>query len=264
MKKMTLAQIVKSLEKQADEKVRARYVRNGAGDNVFGVLLGPIRKLAETLGSNHELGLGLWETGNYEARTLACMVLDPDALTEKEARAMLEPLSHPLLADELVGRVLVHVPSAAKLQKRWMDGSAERLRRAGWRTFAGRIQHGTVKDLDVAGTLARIERELPPAPQPVQEGINYCLFRLGVHFPAHRGEVLAAAERLGRWDPRPVAKGCTSSYVPEWLPAWLALCKGDKTDARKAMDAEKERRSKTSGAARKEKSAVIKRKKPGV
>jgi hypothetical protein len=34
------------------------------------------------------------------------MVLDPKAITEKEARALLEPLSNPTLVDELAGRVL--------------------------------------------------------------------------------------------------------------------------------------------------------------
>jgi 3-methyladenine DNA glycosylase AlkD len=61
------------LEAQGDEKVRQRYVRDGAGDNVFGLLLGKIRGLAEKLGTNHGLGLELWATGNHEARILACM-----------------------------------------------------------------------------------------------------------------------------------------------------------------------------------------------
>ena len=241
-KKMTLSQVMKYLEQQGDEKVRLRHVRNGAGDNVFGVLLGKIRGLAETLGTNHQLGLELWKTGNHEARILACMVLDPEALTEKEARALLEPLSNPTLVDELVGRVLVNAPIAARLQERWMDGKGELPRRAGWRILAGRIERGSVKDLDLGATLSRIERELPPAPYPVKEGINYCLFRIGVHLPAHRAEAIAVGERLGRWDPRPVSKGCTSSYAPEWIPAWLALCRGEKTEARKAMDAAAESR----------------------
>jgi len=242
-KKMTLSHVMKYLEQQGDEKVRLRYVRNGAGDDVFGVLLGTIRGLAETLGTNHPLGLELWTTGNHEARILACMVLDPDALTEKEARALLEPLSNPVLVDELVGRVLVKARIAAMLQERWMDGKGELPRRAGWRILAGRIERGSVKDLDVAATLARIERELPPAPYRVKEGINYCLFRIGVHLPAHRAEAIAVGKRLGRWDPRPVSKGCTSSYVPEWIPGWLALCRGERTEARKAMDAAKKRRA---------------------
>jgi 3-methyladenine DNA glycosylase AlkD len=227
----------KHLEQHGDEKVRLRYQRDGAGDNVFGVLVGKIRALAQTLGTNHDLGLELWATGNHEARILACIVLDPEALTEKQARALLEPLSNPTLVDELVGRTLVRSPVAAALQVRWMDGKGELHRRAGWRTLAGRVERGSVKDLDVGATLARIERELPRGPYRVQEGINYCLFRIGVHLPTYRAEAIAVGERLGRWDPRPVSKGCTSTYTPEWIPAWLALCRGEKTEARKVMDA---------------------------
>ena len=236
-KTMTLTQVMKQLEAQGDEKVRQRYVRDGAGDNVFGVLLGKIRGLAEELGTNHKLGLELWATGNHEARILAGMLLDPAALTEKEARALLEPLSQATLVDELVGRVLVHAPIAEALQVRGMDGKQELLRRAGWRLLAGRIARGFAKDLDVHATLERIERELPPAPYPVKEGINFCLVWIGLHLPAYTQEAIAIGERLGRWDPRPIPKGCTSSYAPEWIAASLALRRGEKTEARKAMEA---------------------------
>ena len=37
---MTLPEVMQYLEKHGDEKVRLRHVRNGAGNNVFGVLLG--------------------------------------------------------------------------------------------------------------------------------------------------------------------------------------------------------------------------------
>ncbi|ATB27654.1 DNA alkylation repair protein [Melittangium boletus] len=236
-KTMTLSQVMKQLEAQGDEKVRQRYVRDGAGDNVFGVLLGKIRGLAEELGTNHGLGLELWATGNHEARLLACMLLDPVALTVKEARALLEPLSNPTLVDELVGRVLVHAPIAEALQVRWMDSGKELPLRAGWRLLAGRIARGFAKDLDVRATLERIERELPPAPYRVKEGINFCLVWIGLHLPAYTQEAIAIGERLGRWDPRPIPKGCTSSYAPEWIAASLALRRGEKTEARKAMEA---------------------------
>ncbi|WP_164020819.1 DNA alkylation repair protein [Pyxidicoccus trucidator] len=236
-KPMTLSQVMKQLESHGDEKVRQRYVRDGAGDNVFGVLLGKLRGLAEALGTNHGLGLELWATGNHEARILACMLLEPAALTEKEARGLLEPLSTPTLVDELVGRVLVHAPIAQALQVRWMDGRAELPRRAGWKLLAGRIARGLATELDVGATLARIESELPDAPYRVKEGINFCLVWIGLHLPEYTAEVIAIGERLGRWDPRPIPKGCTSSYAPEWIAAALALRKGEKTAARKAMEA---------------------------
>jgi 3-methyladenine DNA glycosylase AlkD len=235
-KAMTLSQVMKQLEGEGDEKVRQRYIRDGAGDNVFGVLLGKLRSLAATLGTNHGLGIELWATGNHDARILACMLLDPSTLTEKETRGLLEPLSNQTLVDELVGRVLVHAAVAPKLQKRWMDGGAELPRRAGWRLLAGRIAQGLEKELDVGATLARIERELPDAPYRVKEGLNFCLVWIGLHLPAHTPEAIAIGERLGRWDPRPIPKGCTSSYAPEWIAASLALRKGEKTEARKAME----------------------------
>ncbi|OJT24593.1 hypothetical protein BO221_15735 [Archangium sp. Cb G35] len=34
-----------------------------------------------------------------------------------------------------------------------------------------------------------------------------------------------------------IPKGCTSSYAPEWIAASLALRRGEKTEARKAMEA---------------------------
>ena len=265
-KTMTLSQVMKQLESHGDERVRQRYVRDGAGDNVFGVLLGRIRGLAAMLGTNHGLGLELWETGNHEARTLACMLLDPAALTEKEARGLLEPLSNPTLVDELVGRVLVHAPVAPKLQERWMEGGTELPRRAGWKLLAGRIARGLEKELDVGATLARIERELPDAPYRVKEGINFCLVWIGLHLPAYTAEAIAIGERLGRWDPRPIPKGCTSSYAPEWIAAALALRKGEKTEARKAMEAAakgKATRGEGKPAASKAKAAPARKKSAG-
>jgi hypothetical protein len=92
------------------------------------------------------------------------------ALTQKEARGLLEPLSNPMLVDELAGRVLVHAPIVEALQIRWMDGRDELPRRAAWKILAGRIAAKRVKDLDVGATLARIERELPVAPYRVKGG----------------------------------------------------------------------------------------------
>ena len=218
---------------------------------------GRFRALAQSLGTHHALGLELWDTGNHEARILACMVLDPGALTEKESRALLEPLSNLTLVDELVGRVLADAPVAEALQIRWMEGREELPRRAGWKLLASRIARGLAKDLDVKATLARIERELPAAPYRVQEGINQCLVWIGLHLPAYTGEAIALGERLGRWDPRPIPKGCTSSYAPEWIAAALALRSGEKTEARKAMEAAS---AKTKAAPAKTKAAPVKKK----
>jgi len=239
--KISANQVLKQLRDSGDEKVRQRHVRSGAGDNVFGVLMGQIRALAQALGVNHSLGLELWASGNYEARILACSVLDPQTLTATEAKRLLDSLSSPMLVDEFVWRVLVKAPVSEVLRVRWMNSKDELTRRAGWKLLAGHIASGKANADEVKAWLVRIERELPEAPYRVKEGINHSLVWIGLHLPEHRREAIAIGKRLGRWDPRPIPKGCTSSYAPEWIAAALALKKGEKTAARKAMDAKRAR-----------------------
>ncbi len=138
-------------------------------------------------------------------------------------------------------------------------GSDELTRRAGWRILAGRIARGLAKDLDLRATLSRIEHELPPAPYRVKEGINFCLVWVGIHLPAYTSEAIAIGERLGRWEPRPIPKGCTSSYAPEWIAASLARRRGEKTEARKAMEAAAKTKAKGKAAPVKEQNAGKKR-----
>ena len=64
------------LESLGDEKVRAHYRKNGAGDNQFGVKLGDLRVLANKIKTNHELALALWKTGNIDAQFLATLLMN--------------------------------------------------------------------------------------------------------------------------------------------------------------------------------------------
>src|SRR5690606_24340142 len=82
---MTVAAVLAKLEALGDEKVRERNVKRGAGAMPqFGVMLGNIRKVAKGVGSNHELAMELWETGNIDARQAAILMLKPKRLTDED------------------------------------------------------------------------------------------------------------------------------------------------------------------------------------
>jgi hypothetical protein len=70
-------------------------------------------------------------------------------------------------------------------------------------------------------TLPTIEAEILAAPYRKQEAMNICLVEIGTRQPAYTKKCMALGERLGRFDPRPVPKGCTSPYAPEWIAAVL-------------------------------------------
>src|SRR5664279_3427440 len=76
------------LSAKASAESRAGMERYGINvDHAFGVSVYELRRLAKALGTDHELALALWETGNHEARVLASMVDDPAAVTESQMEA---------------------------------------------------------------------------------------------------------------------------------------------------------------------------------
>ena len=88
MPAITLKEVVAQLKSLGDEKVRALHRKAGAADNVFGVKMGDIRKIAAKIKTDHKLALGLWETGNIDAMLLAILVMKPKELTSEQLDRM--------------------------------------------------------------------------------------------------------------------------------------------------------------------------------
>ncbi|MDB5098030.1 MAG: hypothetical protein JWM80_2451 [Cyanobacteria bacterium RYN_339] len=216
------ADILAELEAKACEGVRKVYRKQGIAQ-ALGVMMGDIRALAKPLKKQHALGLELWASGWYEARVLATLLLDPKALTEEACVTLAESCDSAQVLDKLTDYVLTATKWAEPLRARWLDLDEPLLGRAGWNLMIAAVQADKQGVLDLAGLLAKIEAELPAAPRPKKEAMNMCLVMIGVHHPAYTARAIAAGERLGRWDDRPVHKGCTSSYPPEWIPAAIAL-----------------------------------------
>lgn len=219
----TAAEILADLERKGSEATRRIYARQGVGDKFFGVKMGDLRAMAKALKKQHALGLALWDTGWYEARVLATLLLAPKQLTEVECVRMVESCDSTWIIDKLTDNVLRETKLAEALRERWIDSLDPLLGRAGWNLMIAAVQKDAKGALDLDALLARTEREIPLAPRPKKEAINQCLVMIGVYHPSHTDKAIAAGERLGRWDDRPVPKGCTSSYPPEWIPAAIAL-----------------------------------------
>ena len=78
-----------------------------------------------------------------------------------------------------------------------------------------------IAGLDFDAILKQIEAEILPAPYRKQEAMNCCLVEIGIQLPRYTQKCIALGERLGRFDPRPIPKGCVSTYAPEWIAAAL-------------------------------------------
>jgi 3-methyladenine DNA glycosylase AlkD len=212
----TVAQVLERLEALGDEKVRARNRRLGAGDEQFGVKLGEIRKVAKSLGADHDLALELWKTGNLDARLLSILLLEPKRLGAKELDALVRSARFAQLADWLNAYVVKQHPEKEVLRERWMHDDDPWAARAGWDLTAQRV--GRSPDgLDLTALLDRLEAELAAADPAAQWTMNTTLAGIGIHHAQHRERAVAIGEALGVYRDYPVPKGCTSPFAPLWI-----------------------------------------------
>ena len=214
--KMTVKDALAQLKSLGDEKVRARNIRNGSGDNQFGVKSGDIRKIAAKIKTDDKLAMALWETGNMDARMLAILLINPKNLSRDELDRMVRSADISQVADWLNSYVVRNHPDKDSLRQSWIEDANPWAARAGWDLTSERI--GKSPDgLDLTALLDRIESEMGNAPAAAQWTMNFCLAGIGIHFPKHRKRALAIGEKVGLYRDYPVSKGCTSPFAPIWI-----------------------------------------------
>lgn len=218
MTAMTLDEVMDRLSTLGSETVRKLNVRNGAGENQFGVKLGDLRTLAKSIKTNPELAAALWQTGNADAMLLATLLMRPRHIKADDLERMVTSVTNTQVADWLGTYVVKLHPDKELLRQKWMQSRDVMAGRAGWSLTAERVAKNP-KGLDLTALLDRIEREMADAPQLVQWTMNYCLGEIGIRFPEHRERAIAIGESLGVFRDYPTSKGCTSPFAPIWIAA---------------------------------------------
>lgn len=229
MKPPTLDKTMRELAALEDPKMREANERRG---DDFGVNLTHLRALAKRLGTQHELALQLWATGDTAARLLATLICKPRALSPEKLDTMLHEIRAPKLVDWFVVNVVKRSPHSEELRVRWQDGG-ELVGRAGWSLTTERV----VKDaegLDLGALLDRVETEMKKAAPQKQWAMNHCLAEIGIHHRAHRARAIAIGERLAVFVDYPASPGCTPPYAPVWIAEMVRRSEGERASARRS------------------------------
>jgi 3-methyladenine DNA glycosylase AlkD len=212
----TVSDILAQLKKLGDDKVRTLNIRNGAGENQFGVKLGDVRNIAKKLKPNHELAMALWKTGILEAQLLTTQLIKARDLSAAEMEAMVKAVKVVQVAEWLHSYVLKDHLDKESLRVKWMTTKDLMAARAAWRLTAGSVAKNP-EGIDVVGLLNRIEKEMGKTDPLVQWTMNMCLAEIGINFPQHRERAIAIGEKLGVFRDYPCSAGCTSPFAPIWI-----------------------------------------------
>ncbi|GAB3833745.1 DNA alkylation repair protein [Hymenobacter jeollabukensis] len=232
---MTFDDLLAQLRALGSEQTRKTYLRHGFGDNTFGVSFahfGALKKQLVGRGKDknlaQQLARQLWQSGYYDARTLATMIADPQQFTPAEADAWAADVTNHSLADALAGLLAGTDFAWAKVAE-WTQAAGEYPQRLGYALLSRlALQDSGAPDAAFVPYVTRIEQQLQTAPNRAKEGMNGALIAIGSRSEGLREQVESAADRIG---PVVIDHGDTACQTPAIRP-YLA-----KIWARKAVKA---------------------------
>ena len=213
---MTYDEVMAKIQSLGTEKGRKINERNGVSQAQFGAKMGDLRGIAKEIGSDPELVVTLWNSGNFDAQMVATLLMKPKALDLADVEELVAGIESVPLADWFVSYVVKQHSQKEALREPWMRSAHEITARLGWSLTAERICK-TPDGLSLSGLLDRLDQEMPAAPTVVQWTMNYCLAEIGINFPEFRARALEMGERIGAFRDYPTPKGCTSPFAPIWI-----------------------------------------------
>lgn len=210
--RMSLAEVMRELEKAGSAQTRKTYARHGAQEPMFGVSFAFMKTLVKRIGVDHELALALWDTQNHDARILAVKIADPARVSATELDRWVRE-SRMRMCGSYVAMLAAESPHGPAKARAWLASSDAKLREAAW-PLAGFLtgRDETIPDAWFEERLAQIEKTIHSAPNAEREAMNMALITIGGRNAALRKAATAAAKRIGKVE---VDHGDTSCKTPD-------------------------------------------------
>jgi 3-methyladenine DNA glycosylase AlkD len=214
---MDLKKTMAALEKLADAQTLKTWRRHGATGDAFGVKIGEMKGLLKQIKGRQDLALELYATGNLDAMYLAGLAADGGKMSKKELKEWAKSARCGMISEYTVPWVAVESPHARELALEWINAKQEHLAAAGWNTYCGVVSVNPDEDLDlkeIAGLLARVEKDIAKAPNRVRYCMNSFVIAVGAAVKPLLPKAKATAKRIGTVE---VDMGDTACQVPSAL-----------------------------------------------
>jgi len=190
--------------------------------------LGDLRKLAKDIKTDHELAMELWSTGEFMPRLMSILIIDKKQLSQ----TLIDQLDTDIqqhafdertqLIDWLMANQLAKDKKLIALMLSWEDSPSTLQRRVFWYYQARLRWMGNTKHSNTEELLSGIESNLMDEKPEVQWAMNYTAGQIGKWEEKYRARCIAIGEKTGLYKDEMVAKNCTPSYLPKFIPIEVA------------------------------------------
>ena len=189
--------VIAALERKGTKKNRDAMARYAiVAEQAFGVAVGDLRTMGRELGRDHALALGLWDTGWYEARMLACFVDEPARVTVGQMDRWCRDFDNWAICDHACFHLFDRTPHAFGRIAAWSKRRGEFERRAAFALLASVAGHDKqAPDAAFLATLPLVGKAALDERNFVKKGVSWALRGIGHrNLPLHRAAVALAQE----------------------------------------------------------------------
>ena len=218
--------MLRSLEAFADPARLEGMARVGIDTNTaLGVTVTELRRLGRSLGRDHALAAELWASGIHDARILASIVDDPEAVTKRQMESWVRGFGSWDLCDQVCMNLFDRTPFAFEKAVEWSAREPEFEKRAGFALMASAAVHRKDRpDRDFHAFLPRIRAEATDDRNYVKKAVSWALRQIGKRSAGLHAKALATAHRIeaidapsARWIARDVLRELESTAVRQRL-----------------------------------------------
>ncbi|MBB4807857.1 3-methyladenine DNA glycosylase AlkD [Chryseobacterium defluvii] len=185
--------------------------------------LGDLRTMAKDIKKDHDLAMELWSTGEFLPRQLAILIMDNKVLLQDVIDKLGKDMqAHSFdernqLMDWLMANQLTKDKKTIALIGSWENSPFPLQRRVFW-YYQGRLRWvGQAPPDNTANLLSAIEAHIMKEEPEVQWAMNFTTGWIGVYDEQYRTRCISLGEKTGLYKDEMVSKGCTPSYLPEFI-----------------------------------------------
>ncbi len=216
---MTTIGIIEQLRNESDPAARTELAeRYGIHtDRALGIPMRRLKEIAGQYAPNHELADGLWESGIYEARTVAAFVDDPASVDIAQMDRWCADFDNWAIVDTVCFHLFDKAPAAWSRIEPWAKSNAEFVKRAGFALLWALALHDKkASDQQFLNALELVELNAGDSRHLVAKSQIMALRAIAQKRPAVRPDVVALARRLAGSDapePRRIGRPILKAFA---------------------------------------------------
>jgi 3-methyladenine DNA glycosylase AlkD len=242
---MQLKAVLAELKSMGDPQATAGMARYGINvDRALGISIPALQALAKNIGQNHKLAEALWSCGLHEARILACMIDEPQQVSENQLERWVQDFNSWDVCDQCCNRLFSKTKFAYTKALAWSRRPEEFVKRAGFVLMAVLAVHAKrAPDKQFDSFFKRIKQEATDERNFVKKAVNWALRQIGKRNLLLNKKAIALAKdiqnlesKAARWIAKDALRELTSEKVQKRLEPiskkWIRVQGKAQTDSK--------------------------------